>query len=72
MSISVAPLGSFGSKLSLNAAELPKLDVHLPTTDGRETVMTRHTQPENDLQLLLDQLKLTLPEQGPPKIQSLK
>jgi len=26
LSISVAPLGSFGSKLALNAAELPKLD----------------------------------------------
>ena len=33
--------------------------------------MTRHTQPEKDLQLLLDQLKLELPEQGPPKIQAL-
>ena len=43
---------------------------HLPTTDGREIIMTRHTQPEKDLQLLLDQLKLTLPEQGPPKIQT--
>jgi hypothetical protein len=27
--ISVAPLGSFGSKLRLNAAELPKLDAEL-------------------------------------------
>jgi hypothetical protein len=26
LSISVTPLGSFGSKLSLNAAELPKID----------------------------------------------
>ncbi|HMO04748.1 MAG TPA: hypothetical protein PKC67_06390 [Kiritimatiellia bacterium] len=26
MSISVAPLGSFGYKLALNAVELPKLD----------------------------------------------
>ena len=44
------------------------LDVHLPTTDGREIILTRHTQPEKDLQLLLDQLRLTLPEQPPPKI----
>ena len=44
------------------------LDVHLPTTDGREVVLTRYTQPEKDLQLLLDQLKLTLPDQPPPKI----
>jgi len=46
------------------------IDVHLPTTAGREIVMARYTQPEKDLQLLLDQLKLELPEQGPPKIQA--
>ena len=51
-------------------AAVQMLDIHLPTTDGREIVMTRHTQPEKDLQLLLDQLKLPLPEQGPPKIQT--
>jgi len=46
------------------------LDVHLPTTDGREIVLTRYTQPEKDLLLLLEQLKTTLPEQAPPKIYS--
>lgn len=44
------------------------IDVHLPTTDGREIVLTRYTQPEKDLQLLLHQLKVTLPEQPPPRI----
>ena len=44
------------------------VDVHLPTTDGREVILTRHTQPEKELQVLLEQLKLTLPEQAPPKI----
>ena len=39
---------------------------------ARAIVMARHTQPEQDLQLLLDQLKLELPEQGPPKIQALQ
>ena len=34
------------------------LDVHLPTTDGREIVITRYTQPEKELCLLLDQLNL--------------
>ena len=53
-------------------AAVQMIDVHLPTTDGREIVMARHTQPEKDLQLLLDQLKLELPEQGPPRIQALK
>jgi len=49
-------------------AAVQMLDVHLPTTDGREVVLTRYTQPENDLQLLLQQLRITLPEQAPPKI----
>jgi len=44
------------------------LDVHLPTTDGREVILTRYTQPEPDQRLLLDKLKLKLPEQPPPKI----
>jgi hypothetical protein len=44
------------------------IDVHLPTTDGRELIMTRYTQPEPELQLLLKQLKLLLPPQPPPKI----
>ena len=44
------------------------LDVHLPTTDGREVVLTRYTRPEPDQQLLLEKLKLQLPEQPPPKI----
>jgi hypothetical protein len=51
-------------------AAVPMLDVHLPTTDGREIVPTRHTQPEKDLLLLLGQPKMTVPEQAPPKIYS--
>lgn len=44
------------------------IDVHLPTTDGRKVILSRYTQPEKDQQLLLNQLKLQLPEQPPPKI----
>ena len=44
------------------------VDAHLPTTDGRHLVLPRHTQPERDHQLLLDQLKLRLPEQPLPRI----
>src|SRR5256712_7572130 len=44
------------------------VDVHLPTTDGRQVILNRYTQPEKELQLLLNQLKLQLPEQPPPKI----
>jgi len=48
------------------------IDVHLPTTDGRELVLPRYTQPEKELQLLLHQLNLTLPAQPPPRIEELK
>ena len=41
------------------------VDVHLPTTDGRHIVLSRHTQPEPDQQLVLQRLKLTLPPQPP-------
>jgi hypothetical protein len=44
------------------------VDVHLPTTDGREFVLSRYTQPEPEHRMLLDMLKLRLPEQPPPKI----
>jgi transposase len=44
------------------------IDVRIPTTCGRELTLTRYTQPEPELQLLLDRLKLSLPEQPPPKI----
>jgi hypothetical protein len=48
------------------------LDVHLPTTDERTVILSRYTQPETDVQLLLQRLKLELPAQPPPKIISLK
>ena len=51
-------------------AGMQMIDVHLPTTDGREVILTRYTQPEPEQRLLLDKLKLTLPEQPPPKITS--
>jgi hypothetical protein len=44
------------------------IDVHVPTTDGRELLLTRYTQPEPELKLLLEKLKLELPAQPPPKI----
>lgn len=50
-------------------AAVQLIDAHLPTSDGREIVLTRFTQPEKDLQILLHQLQLTLPEQAPPQIQ---
>ncbi|MCP4407329.1 MAG: IS1634 family transposase [Gammaproteobacteria bacterium] len=48
------------------------IDVHLPTTDGRQLILPRYTQPEKDIQLLLCQLNLTLPKQPSPRIEELK
>ena len=56
-------------RASLEKFATPQMvDVHLPTADGRHLVLPRHTQPERDRQLVLDQLKLRLPEQPLPRI----
>jgi transposase len=49
-------------------AAVQMLDVHIPTTDGRELVLTRYTQPKPELKLLLQKLALELPAQPPPRI----
>ena len=49
-------------------AAMQMIDVHLPTTDARHIILTRTTQPQPELRLLLDKLKLQLPAQPPPKI----
>jgi len=50
--------------------KIQMLDVHLPTTDGRQLVLTRYTQPEKEHKMLLNQMKMNLPKQPPPKITS--
>ena len=49
-------------------AAMQMLDVHFPTTDGRELVFCRYTQPEKDHKMLLAQLGWELPPQSPPRI----
>ena len=49
-------------------ASLQMLDVHFPTTDGRQLVFCRYTQPEQDHKMLLAQLGWELPPQSPPRI----
>jgi hypothetical protein len=44
------------------------VDVHLPTTDGRELVLSRYTEAEPDAALLLRQLRLQLPAQPAPRL----
>ncbi|MDH3461613.1 MAG: IS1634 family transposase [Burkholderiaceae bacterium] len=46
------------------------VDVHIPTQDCRELVLSRYTQPETELRMLLQQLRLQLPAQPPPQIRS--
>ncbi len=38
------------------------VDVHVPTADGRQLVLSRYTQPEPEHRALLDLLRLKLPE----------
>ncbi|HEY5572430.1 MAG TPA: IS1634 family transposase, partial [Anaerolineales bacterium] len=49
-------------------ATLQMLDVKFSTTDGRTLILSRYTEPDTDHKLLLEQLKLTLPPQPPPRI----
>ena len=38
--------------------------------DGRWLMLPRHTQPDKDVQAMLNQLDITLPSQPPPRIKS--
>ncbi len=49
-------------------AAVQMIDVEIPTTDGRTITLTRHTEPQPELKLLLERLRLELPAQPPPKI----
>lgn len=49
-------------------ATVQMLDVRIPVLDGRELILTRHTEPSHDVALLLNRLNLTLPPQPPPRI----
>ena len=49
-------------------ASIQMLDVSFPTTDGRRLVMPRHTEPDNELAVLLHHINLVLPPQPRPRI----
>jgi transposase len=49
-------------------AALQLLDVRVPTTDGRELLLVRRTEPDREVALLLARLNLELPPQPPPRI----
>lgn len=44
------------------------IDVHLPTTGGKHIVLSRYTEPEADVGLLLAQPQIPLPAQSQPKV----
>jgi hypothetical protein len=49
-------------------AGVQMLDLEMPTSDGRWLVMSRYTQPDKAVELLLARLKLQLPQQPPPRL----
>ncbi len=49
-------------------ATLQRLDVRVPTPEGRELSLVRRTEPDRDVALLLARLNLELPPQPPPHI----
>jgi hypothetical protein len=49
---------------------IQRVEVWIPMLDGRWLVLPRHTQPEPDVQALLEQIRITLPPQPPPRITS--
>jgi len=51
-------------------AAIQMVDVCLPTSDGRWLIMPRHTEPEPEQRMLLEELGLELPAQPPPRIRS--
>jgi transposase len=44
------------------------VDVYLPTTDGKELLLRRYTQPDKDQLLLLSRLDIALPPQPKPQL----
>ena len=49
-------------------ATIQLVEVWIPMLDGRWLMLPRHTQPEKDVQALLDQLQIKLPAQPQPRV----
>ena len=49
-------------------ATIQMIEVWIPTQNGRWLVLPRYTQPEKEVQILLDRMKRTLPSQPPPRL----
>src|ERR1035441_9973100 len=51
-------------------ATIQMVEVWIPMLDGRWLMLPRHTQPEKDVQAMLDHIQITLPAQPPPRIKA--
>jgi len=51
-------------------ATIQMVEVWIPMLDGRWLLLPRYTQPEKDVQAMLNKLDITLPSQPPPRIKS--
>ena len=49
-------------------ATIQMIDVWIPTRDQRWLVLPRYTQPEKEVQILLDRMQRRLPAQPPPRL----
>ncbi len=49
-------------------ATVQMVEVWIPMVDGRWLVLPRHTQPDKDVQAVLNHLRLALPSQPPPRV----
>ncbi len=53
---------------TLSAVQM--VDVAIPTTDGRELLLRRYTEPEPEAAMILEHLQLAVPPQPPPRIRA--
>ncbi len=49
-------------------AEIQMIDIWIPTVDQRWLILPRYTQPSPDTKLLIEKLRLELPNQPPPRL----
>jgi transposase len=49
-------------------AEIQMIDIWIPTVDQRWLILPRYTQPSSDTKLLIEELRLELPSQPPPRL----
>lgn len=62
--------GLMPSSVFEKMAAIQMVEVWIPMLDGRWLVLPRHTQPDPDVQALLEQIRIALPPQPPPRIKS--